>query len=102
VRIENRHFIVGDDGHAIILLMLVTSPFIVERARRDPQELSPANGAFSSALAYRFRPTFNMLRHACGFGLASAGQDAAPLVWSGHLQHTVRYTELTPHRFKWF
>jgi Helix-turn-helix domain len=27
---------------------------------------------------------------------------AAPLVWSGHLQHTVRYTELTPHRFKWF
>jgi integrase len=44
-----------------------------------------------------------MLRHACGYALANAGHDTRALqAWLGHknIQHTVRYTELAPDRFK--
>jgi len=47
----------------------------------------------------------HMLRHACGYALANAGHDTRALqAWLGHknIQHTVRYTELAPHRFKDF
>jgi integrase len=47
----------------------------------------------------------HMLRHACGFALANAGHDTRALQhWLGHknIQHTVRYTELSPARFKSF
>jgi integrase len=47
----------------------------------------------------------HMLRHACGFALANAGHDTRALqAWLGHrnIQHTVRYTELAPDRFKAF
>jgi type 1 fimbriae regulatory protein FimE len=47
----------------------------------------------------------HMLRHACGFKLANDGQDTrAVQLYLGHrnIQHTVRYTELTPGRFKNF
>jgi site-specific recombinase XerD len=47
----------------------------------------------------------HMLRHACGYALANAGHDTRALqVYLGHknIQHTVRYTELSPHRFKDF
>jgi type 1 fimbriae regulatory protein FimB/type 1 fimbriae regulatory protein FimE len=46
-----------------------------------------------------------MLRHACGFALANAGHDTRSLqAYLGHrnIQHTVRYTELAPDRFKHF
>jgi type 1 fimbriae regulatory protein FimB/type 1 fimbriae regulatory protein FimE len=47
----------------------------------------------------------HMLRHATGFYLANAGQDTRAIqLYLGHknIQHTVRYTELSPHRFKDF
>jgi integrase len=47
----------------------------------------------------------HMLRHGCGFALANAGHDTRALqAWLGHrnIQHTVRYTELAPDRFKDF
>jgi integrase len=47
----------------------------------------------------------HMLRHACGYALANAGHDTRALqAYLGHknIQHTVRYTELAPHRFKDF
>jgi integrase len=47
----------------------------------------------------------HMLRHACGFKLANDGQDTRALQhYLGHknIQHTVRYTELSPDRFKNF
>src|SRR5690349_24601062 len=43
------------------------------------------------------------LRHGCGYALANAGHDTRALqAWLGHknIQHTVRYTELAPDRFK--
>jgi type 1 fimbriae regulatory protein FimE len=47
----------------------------------------------------------HMLRHATGFKLANDGQDTRALQhYLGHknIQHTVRYTELSPGRFKNF
>jgi site-specific recombinase XerD len=47
----------------------------------------------------------HMLRHGCGYALANAGHDTRSLqAWLGHknIQHTVRYTELAPDRFKEF
>jgi type 1 fimbriae regulatory protein FimB/type 1 fimbriae regulatory protein FimE len=47
----------------------------------------------------------HMLRHACGFYLASSGHDTRAIqAYLGHknIQHTVRYTELAPGRFKDF
>src|SRR5262245_2459934 len=47
----------------------------------------------------------HMLRHACGFKLANDGVDTRALqAYLGHknIQHTVRYTELAPGRFKGF
>ena len=47
----------------------------------------------------------HMLRHACGFKLANDGVDTRTLqAYLGHknIQHTVRYTELAPTRFKDF
>jgi integrase-like protein len=45
----------------------------------------------------------HMLRHGCGYALANAGHDTRALQL-GHknIQHTVRYTELAPDRFKNF
>jgi site-specific recombinase XerD len=47
----------------------------------------------------------HMLRHACGFKLANDGHDARAIqAYLGHrsIVSTVRYTALTPNRFKNF
>ena len=47
----------------------------------------------------------HMLRHAAGYKLANDGVDTRTLqAYLGHrnIQHTVRYTELSPKRFKDF
>ena len=52
-----------------------------------------------------FKPHPHMLRHACGYALANKGHDTRALqAYLGHrnIQHTVRYTELSPARFKDF
>jgi integrase len=54
-------------------------------------------------LAFKAHP--HMLRHACGYALANRGHDTWALqAYLGHknIQHTVRYTELSPTRFKDF
>ena len=54
-------------------------------------------------LGFKAHP--HMLRHACGFKLANDGHDTRALqAYLGHrnIQHTVRYTELAPTRFKNF
>ncbi len=45
----------------------------------------------------------HQLRHACGFALAARGVDLRAIqVYLGHrsITHTIRYTELSPDRFK--
>jgi integrase len=52
-----------------------------------------------------FKTHPHMLRHACGYTLANKGHDTRALqAYLGHknIQHTVRYTELAPDRFKDF
>jgi len=47
----------------------------------------------------------HMLRHACGFYLANKGIDTRAIqqyLGHRHIQHTVRYTELAPQRFRDF
>ena len=54
---------------------------------------------------FKFGVHPHMLRHACGYALANRGHDTRALqAYLGHknIQHTVRYTELSPARFKDF
>jgi site-specific recombinase XerD len=64
---------------------------------------APLGGAVHSSWFLKAHP--HMLRHACGFALANKGHDTRALQgYLGHrnIQHTVRYTELSPDRFKDF
>lgn len=57
------------------------------------------------AAKFSFSVHPHMLRHACGYKLANDGQDTRAVQhYLGHknIQHTVRYTELSPERFKSF
>jgi site-specific recombinase XerD len=59
----------------------------------------------SSEAKLGFKAHPHMLRHACGYALANKGHDTRALqAYLGHrnIQHTVRYTELSPTRFKDF
>lgn len=50
-----------------------------------------------------FSVHLHMLRHACGFYLASKGHDIRAIqayLGRKNIQHTVHYTELAPGRFK--
>lgn len=54
---------------------------------------------------FPFRVHPHMLRHACGYKLANDGQDTRAIQsYLGHrnINHTVRYTELSPERFRRF
>jgi site-specific recombinase XerD len=54
-------------------------------------------------LSFKAHP--HVLRHACGYALTSKGHDTRALqAYLGHrnIQHTVRYTELSPTPFKDF
>jgi site-specific recombinase XerD len=71
----------------------------LRRLKREQESASPF--VFTSSL----RPHPHMLRHACGFKLANDGHDTRALqAYLGHknIQHTVRYTELAPGRFRNF
>ncbi|MGB6807190.1 MAG: tyrosine-type recombinase/integrase, partial [Pseudolabrys sp.] len=55
----------------------------------------------AAGFAMKIHP--HMLRHACGYKLANDGVDTRTIQgYLGHrsIQHTVRYTELSPTRFK--
>jgi site-specific recombinase XerD len=57
----------------------------------------------AARLGFKAHP--HMLRHACGYKLANDGVDTRSLqAYLGHrnIQHTVRYSELSPNRFKDF
>ncbi len=57
----------------------------------------------SAGIGFPVHP--HMLRHSAGYKLANDGQDTRAIQhYMGHknIQHTVRYTELSPARFKDF
>lgn len=84
------------------------SPFVFVSERGAPFSTAGfarmlERAADAAGLKIKVHP--HMLRHACGFALANAGHDTRALqAYLGHknIQHTVRYTELAPTRFKNF
>jgi type 1 fimbriae regulatory protein FimE len=86
----------------------VDSPYVFVTERKGPMTTATARKLIARAgelakLPFPIHP--HMLRHACGFKLASEGQDTRSIQqYLGHrnITHTVRYTELSPDRFKGF
>ena len=84
------------------------SPFVFTSERGSPFTTSGfaklmERAGEAAGLGFPAHP--HMLRHACGFALANKGHDTRALqAYLGHknIQHTVRYTELSPDRFKDF
>jgi type 1 fimbriae regulatory protein FimE len=84
------------------------SPYVFSTERGGPMTTSTVRKMLARAgelakIAFPIHP--HMLRHACGYKLANDGHDTRALQhYLGHknIQHTVRYTELAPDRFKNF
>jgi integrase len=105
------HPIMGDELRMLRRLQREqepSSPFVFTSERGSPfttagfaRMVERAGG--EAKLGFKAHP--HMLRHACGFALANKGHDTRALqAYLGHknIQHTVRYTELSPTRFKDF
>jgi integrase len=105
------HPIVGDELRALRRLQREQEPklpFVFTSERDAPF----ATAGFARMIEragleakLSFKPHPHMLRHACGYALANRGHDTRALqAYLGHknIQHTVRYTELSPTRFKNF
>jgi len=105
------HPIRGDELRALRRLQREQdpkSPFVFTTERGGPfttagfARMIERAGAVAG-LGFKAHP--HMLRHACGYALANRGHDTRALqAYLGHknIQHTVRYTELSPTRFKDF
>jgi type 1 fimbriae regulatory protein FimB/type 1 fimbriae regulatory protein FimE len=105
------HPIVGDELRALRRLQREQepkSPFVFTSERGAPFSTAGFARMIERAgieAKFGFKPHPHMLRHACGYALANRGHDTRALqAYLGHknIQHTVRYTELSPTRFKDF
>ena len=105
------HPIRGDELRALRQLRRDQGPqatfvFTSERgAPFTPDALNRLIKRLGDRAALGFPIHVHMLRHSWGYALANAGHDTRAIQdWLGHraIQHTVRYTELTPTRFKDF
>lgn len=84
------------------------TPYVFVTERKGPLTTATvrklvARAGEEARLGFPVHP--HMLRHACGYKLANAGHDTRAIQhYMGHknIQHTVRYTELAPDRFKNF
>jgi type 1 fimbriae regulatory protein FimB/type 1 fimbriae regulatory protein FimE len=105
------HPILGDELRALRRLQREQepkSPFVFTSERGSPFTTAGfarmvERAGDGAKLGLKVHP--HMLRHACGYALANRGHDTRALqAYLGHknIQHTVRYTELSPTRFKDF
>jgi integrase len=102
------HYLEGDELRALRRLRreYAKSPFIFVTERGGPLTRSTVNKLVTRAgreakMGFPVHP--HMLRHACGYYLANKGIDTRTIQdYLGHVSitHTVRYTELSPHKFK--
>jgi integrase len=105
------HPIQGDEMRALRRLQREQepkSPFVFTSERGSPFSaigFARMVERASTSANLGFPAHAHMLRHACGYALANKGHDTRALQsYLGHknIQHTVRYTELSPDRFKDF
>ena len=105
------HPVLGDELRALRRLQREQeprSPFVFTSERGAPFTTAGfarmvERAGVGAKLGFKAHP--HMLRHACGYALANKGHDTRALqAYLGHknIQHTVRYTELSPTRFKDF
>jgi integrase len=82
------------------------SPFVFVSERGTPFAVRGFQGIVERAgvaAGFDMKIHPHMLRHSCGYKLANEGVDTRTIqAYLGHksIQHTVRYTELAPTRFK--
>jgi integrase len=101
------HPLRGDEIRALRELRRnTTGAFVFETERGGPFTADAVNRLVKT-IGERAKLPFgvhaHMLRHACGYALANAGHDTRLIQdWLGHraIQHTARYTELSPTRFR--
>ena len=104
------HPIRGDELRALRKLQREApkSPFVFMSERGGPFTTDSFNWLVKRAgqkAGFPFQVHAHMLRHAAGYKLAGDGHDTRSIQdYLGHrnIQHTVRYTELSPTRFKDF
>jgi type 1 fimbriae regulatory protein FimB/type 1 fimbriae regulatory protein FimE len=105
------HPILGDELRALRRLQREQepkSPFVFTSERGAPftrAGFAKMVERVGDAAQLGFKAHAHMLRHACGYKLANDGHDTRALqAYLGHknIQHTVRYTELSPMRFRDF
>ena len=105
------HPILGDELRALRRMQREQkpkSPFVFTSERGAPftrAGFAKMVERVGEAAKLGFKAHAHMLRHACGYKLANDGHDTRALqAYLGHknIQHTVRYTELSPTRFKDF
>jgi integrase len=104
------HPVRGDELRALRKLQREApkSPFLFVSERGGPFTTDSFNWMVKRAgrtADFPFQVHAHMLRHATGFKLAGDGHDTRSIQdYLGHknIQHTVRYTELSPTRFKDF
>ena len=104
------HPIRGDELRALRKLKREApkSPFVFVSERGGPFTTDSFNWMVKRAgqkAGFPFQVHAHMLRHAAGFKLAGDGHDTRSIQdYLGHknIQHTVRYTELSPAKFKDF
>jgi type 1 fimbriae regulatory protein FimE len=86
------------EGSAYVFVTERRGPMTPDGVRKVIQRAGEEAG-----LGFPIHP--HMLRHSCGYKLANDGHDTRAIQhYVGHknIQHTVRYTELAPTRFKDF
>src|ERR1700733_2266547 len=104
------HPLRGDEIRALRELQrqFPDSKFVFSTERNGPFSDDAVNRLvkrIGERAGFDFPVHVHMLRHACGYALANQGHDTRAIQdWLGHrsIQHTVRYTELAPTRFKDF
>jgi type 1 fimbriae regulatory protein FimB/type 1 fimbriae regulatory protein FimE len=102
------HYLEGDEMRALRRLKRESpvNPFIFVTERGGPMTRSTIGKLIKRAgeiAGIEFPVHPHMLRHACGYYLANKGVDTRTIQdLLGHVSiiHTVRYTELSPHKFR--
>ena len=104
---DSTHYLEGNESRPLKALhKACESPYVFTSERGSAMSAAGfrkqlARWGEKAKLGFPINP--HMLRHACGYALANRGMDTRSLqAYLGHasIAHTVRYTEMSPTRFR--